>query len=120
MFSESAYYLVVGTSTLFPNAGPLGPDQITDDPSQTILVVEGKPLVASGMWTEPMDMDFSKMNGMINDGSGFNLGGLLEGGAAVATCDGRGHFIPDNENSATVMSLITPRGGEPLADDTLD
>ena len=36
---------------------PLGPDQIVDDPSQTILVIEGTPIVASGLWTEPVDLD---------------------------------------------------------------
>ncbi len=120
MYAESGYYLVVGKGTLFPSSGALGPDQIVDDPAQTILLVEGVPIVPSGVWTEPIDLDYSRMSGRIGGNPGFDPGGLLEGGSAVATTDGRGHFLSDTIDPMVFRSLVTPRGGERLADDTLD
>jgi hypothetical protein len=113
---ESSYYVIAGPGTLFPAPIPLGPDQISDDPSQTILVIEGTPIVASGLWTEPVDLDA----GNLRSNPGIEPGGLSAGGVAFATSDGRGHFVPDSIDPLTFRSLITPRGGERLADDTLD
>ena len=119
-FSESAYYLIVGQGTLFPKDGPIGPDQVSDDLSQTILVIEAMPLIPSGYWTEPIDLDFAKIQGKIGANPGIEPGGLLEDGVTFATADGRGHFLPNDTNPATVRALVTPRGGERLPDDTLD
>ncbi len=118
MYYESAYYLIVGQGTLFPVTGPLGPDQIIDDPAQTILVIEGTPIVSS--WTEPVDLDFTKMSGTIGSRPGIEPGGLLDDGVAMATADGRGHFLPETTDPSIVRALVTPRGGERMADDTLD
>jgi hypothetical protein len=119
-FYESNYYLIGGPGTLFPSGFPLGPDQITDDPSQTILVIEGTPTVASGLWTEPVDLDFSKIQGNLGMNPGVEPGGLLDDGVAFATADGRGHFVPLTIDPMVFRALITPRGGERLPDDTLD
>ena len=120
MTLQSAYYLITGQGTLFPKSGPLGLDQITDDMSQTILVTEGTPIVASGLWTEPVDLDFAKIQGKLGTNPGIEPGGLLEDGVAIVTADGRGHFVPDNIEPITFRSLITPNGGERMRDDTLD
>jgi hypothetical protein len=121
MYTQSAYYLITGPGTLFPSPNaPLGPDRITDDVSQTILVVEGTPIVASGLWTEPVDLKFANMQGKLGSNPGIEPGGLLEGGVAMATSDGRGHFIENNVDPLEFRALVTPRGGERLADDTLD
>jgi hypothetical protein len=120
LYLESAYYLIVGPATLFPPAGPLGPDQIADSPAQTILLTEGTPLVPSGMWTEPIDMELAKMSGQIGSNPGIDPGGLLDEGVAIATVDGRGHFIRDTMMPNTFRALVTPGGGERMADDTLD
>ncbi|MGV3483908.1 MAG: DUF1559 domain-containing protein, partial [Planctomycetaceae bacterium] len=40
-YFECHYQLVTGDQTLFPPSGPLGPKQVLDDPTKTILVVEG-------------------------------------------------------------------------------
>ncbi|MGB7344750.1 MAG: DUF1559 domain-containing protein [Pirellulaceae bacterium] len=117
---ESDYYLVVGANTLFPPTGPMNPQDIIDSPTQTMLVIEGNPSVTTGMWTEPVDLNFAKMSGQINGSRKDDPGQLLEDGVAMATVDGRGHFLP-NETSVTVFNaLVTPGGGEPLPDDTLD
>lgn len=122
-FGVSAYYLITGPNTLFPKSGPLGPDRITDRSSQTILVVAAQSppgLTAIGKWAQPGDLDSRKMQGVINGTMGVEIGGYLESGATFATADGRGHFVGDDVPATTVNALITPRGGEPLADDTLD
>ncbi|MGB0595165.1 MAG: DUF1559 domain-containing protein [Rubripirellula sp.] len=119
-FSESAYFLIAGAATLFPATGPLGPDSIADDPSQTILVIEAKPTVASGMWTEPMDLEFSGMSGRLGSNSVREAGGLFDDGTAIVTVDERGHFLPNSIEPNVFRSLVTPRGGERLPDDTLD
>jgi hypothetical protein len=120
LYRESAYYLITGPGTLFPPSGPLGPNRVADAPSQTILLIEGVPLVPSGMWTEPIDLDFNQMSGQIGSSPGIDPGGLLDGGAAMATIDGRGHFVPDTMMPSIFRALVTPSGGERLADDTLD
>lgn len=117
---ESDYYLVIGANTLFPPKGPMSPKDIVDSPTQTLLVIEGKPLVPTGMWTEPVDLDFAKMSGQINGSRKDDPGKHLDDGAAMATVDGRGHFLNDETSITVFNALVTPAGGEPLPDDTLD
>lgn len=120
-FYEAGYYVITGKGTLFPPSGPLGPDSLVDDPSQTILVVEGNPSVPSGMWTEPIDLDYSRMTGRIGTNPGLEPGGLFAEGVCFATVDGRGHYLlSDTTDPIEIRSLVTPRGGERLPDDTLD
>jgi hypothetical protein len=119
-YYESGYYLITGQGTLFPNTGPLGPDQVSDNLSQTILVTEGTPLVPSGMWTEPVDLDFANIQGKLGTKPGIEPGGLLEDGVAFATVDARGHFVSNVMEPMTFRSLVTCRGGERMRDDTLD
>ncbi|TWU42166.1 DUF1559 family PulG-like putative transporter [Novipirellula artificiosorum] len=117
-FSESAYYLVTGPGTLFPPTGPLSPGNLVDDPAKTILVVEASPSMTMGLWTEPIDVDVTMIQGI--GGTISDIGGLLDDGVAVATVDERGHFVADTMPLSTLRALFSPRGGEPLADDTLD
>jgi len=115
--SETAYHLVTGTETLFPSTGPLGPKQVADGATKTLLVVEGR---GSSCWTEPIDIDAAATGGVIDAASGVGLGGVTDGGMCAVTVDGRGHFLSEATPSMTVTALITPRGGEPLPDDVLD
>ena len=120
MAEQSGYHFITGQGTLFPSSGPLSPDQVTDDPALTLLVVEGAPMTSGGVWTEPVDLDFAMMRGSINGTPGVEPGGLLEGGAALATVDGHGHFAKETLSPNTFRSLVTPTGNEPLPDDALD
>lgn len=119
---QSGYYLITGPSTLFPTNGSLAPDKILDNRSQTILVIAGAPPVntAIGGWAEPIDLDYSKMRGVINGTVGVEPGGRMTSGATMATVDGRGHFLPNDFSPTTFNALVTPNGSEPLPDDTLD
>ena len=120
LFSESAYYLITGPETLFPPEGPLRPDQVTDGAAKTILVVEGNPDTLIDIWTEPIDLDVTKMQGRINGPTADDPGKLMDSGAAIVTVDERGHFLPNSTPATTFQSLVSPAGGEPLRDDTLD
>lgn len=118
--SGPAYFLITGTGTLFPTTGPLAPEDVTDDATQTLLVVEGSPVTPPMSWAEPVDLPFAMMTGRLAGNPGNEPGGLLEGGVAAATVDGRGHFIEDTIAPTDFLSLVTPSGGERLSDDTLD
>jgi hypothetical protein len=98
----------------------MSPTEVTDDPSQTILVIEANPNSSAGVWTEPIDMNYGKMRGQINGTAGIEPGGMTEGGAAMVTVDERGHFLPETMSPNVFNALVTPRGREPLPDDTLD
>ena len=118
--NEANYFLVTGVGTLFPPSGPMDPANITDKPDQTILVIEGQPSPIGFTWTEPLDLNFGMMTGQINGTSNDDPGKLIESGAVMATVDERSHFLPNSTSVTTINALLTPAGGEPLADDTLD
>lgn len=129
--SEAAYFLITGPGTLFPPAPssspagtfrPLSPRAITDDPSQTLLVVEASTSTSNfyPSWLEPRDLDVTSMQGLIGTSPGREIGGIHSDGAVVATIDGRSHFLSDQTPPSTVMALISVSGGEPLSDDVLD
>ncbi len=119
---ETAYYLVTGPGTLFPTATTsLGPQDVLDEAAKTILLVEAKPPTGTGLnWMEPVDLDVRKMQFAIAGNDGVEIGGQHERGAVVATVDGRSHFLRDNLSPVEVRALLSPAGGEPLADDILD
>lgn len=128
--TDTPYYLITGLGTLFPPAPPgnptigfrsLGPKDVIDNPGQTLLIVEAaSPPNSMLVWTQPIDLDIGQMRGTIGGSPGLEIGGITEGGATVATIDGRGHFIDEATSPQTVMALVTIAGGEPLADDVLD
>ena len=121
-FGSSSYYLVTGPGTLFPPSGPLGPGDVVDGAAKTLLLVEavGNQYGGLSSWAEPIDLDFATMQGKIGALDGIEPGGVQDDGAAIATVDGTGHFLPDTFSPSVFRSLVTPAGGEPLRDDVLD
>ncbi len=121
---EACYQLVTGPNTLNPSTGPLKPDAYLDDPAKTALVVEAYSgstgLVSTGNWMEPTELDITKMTGQIGLTPGVEIGGVTSGGAAIATADGRAHFLNENVTPDLVLAILTANGSEPLADDVLD
>jgi hypothetical protein len=119
---ESHYALITGPGTLFPPNGPLGPNDVSDDPSQTLLVVEFVPpsLTTLSHWTEPVDLTLAQMRPSIGTVPGTEIGGNHEGGATAVTVDGRGRFLRESLDPPVLRALITPQGGERLPDDVLD
>ena len=118
----SDYYLVTGPSTLQPKSGPIGFNAVSDEVSQTVLVVEGRPTVASGLWIEPIDFiitemigDIRSIPGTIREGS--EIGGVSPNGVVVATVDNRVHFISETTEPFYVKGMLTATGDEPLPKD---
>jgi hypothetical protein len=119
--AQCYYHLVTGDRTIFPKSGPLSPKRINDDPAKTALVVEGMSKFSStSAWTEPTELDFQSMTGAIGQNPGTEIGSVTEGGAAIATVDGLGHFLEESMPQDIVLAILTASGGEPLADDVLD
>lgn|GEM_PF-373820 len=121
---ECFYQLVTGERTLFPRTGPLSPQKLLDDPSKTGLVVEALPPKSrqnlTSVWMEPTELDIQGMSGLIGSKPGIEIGAITEGGVAIATVDGRGHFLEETTSPEIVLAILTASGGEPLADDVLD
>ncbi|TVQ01296.1 MAG: DUF1559 domain-containing protein [Planctomycetaceae bacterium] len=123
--NQSNYFLITGPGTLFPPAPPrsvrpLGPGDVRDDPGQTLLVVEAQPLGGwANQWTEPLDLEVDRMRGTLGSATGLEIGGVVPGGAVVATVDGRGHFLDEQTPPVAVMALTTIAGGESLPDKLL-
>lgn len=119
---QSGYYLITGPGTLFPASGPLAPDKVSDEKSQTILVIVGRPQLNTslGGWAEPVDLDAAMMQGVVNGTIGIEPGGRMKSGVTMATVDGLGHFLTNELSPTTFNSLVTPNGNERLPDDTLD
>ena len=114
---EPNYFLVTGPGTLFPSSGPMGPTGLIDSAAKTLLLVQAENgTLQSGKWTEPGDFDIGSTSLSI----GVDIGGSHEGGAVAATVDGRGHFLREDIDPSVVKALLTPAGGEGLADDVLD
>jgi predicted Zn finger-like uncharacterized protein len=120
LYNQSGYHLITGAGTLFPSTGPLGPGDIIDDPAQTILVIEARSNIGVTSWAQPGDVDIANIKATIQGGAEIELGGLLNEGLGMATTDGRGHLLPSSPDPLILRSLVTPRGGERLPDDTLN
>ncbi|MGV3484915.1 MAG: hypothetical protein ACO1RT_10900, partial [Planctomycetaceae bacterium] len=71
-------------------------------------------------WTQPNELDIRAMSAVIGSNPGSEVGSVTEGGAAMATVDGAGHFLDETTAPDVVRALLTASGGEPLADDVLD
>ncbi|MBL8874013.1 MAG: DUF1559 domain-containing protein [Planctomycetaceae bacterium] len=111
---EANYVLITGSGTLFPPTGPLSSKDVSDPTDQTLLVVE----VRNGgqSWTQPGDIDVAKLKFQINAAGKDSVGGNHQGGAVVATVDGKSAILPERLAGSTFRALITPSGGEVLND----
>ncbi len=115
----TSYMLITGPGTIFPPQGPLAPEDISDDPQQTLLVVE---VYNNGSdWTKPEDIDRSKMNstigkkpiGVINTAP-TAIGGNHIGGATGVFADETSAWIPEDLSPGVLDALLTPNGSEPV------
>ncbi len=118
--NHSNYYLVTGPGTLFPPTGPMSPSRIADEPDKTILVVESNHYPTSGSWLEPIDLNIDDVLGATAAGGRQSLGMVDAGGVCVATADGQARYLADTTSPGLLAALLSPAGGEPLADDVLE
>ncbi len=110
--AEANYVLLTGNNTVFPSSGPLSPQQIPDGKSNTLLVVETDNNKIE--WSQPWDIDVSKLNTKIGASGPNTIGGIQTDGAAVVFCDGSSGWLPEDLPPVLLNGLISPQGGEPI------
>jgi prepilin-type processing-associated H-X9-DG protein len=107
----TAFVLVTGEGTAFPDGRGLRFDQITDGTSNTLMVTEacGQGIV----WTDPRDVDVGRHPIAVNapgSRSGRSPGILSSyhpSGAQVAMADGSVQYIPANIDPEVLRRLTT-------------
>lgn len=116
----TAYAIVTGNGTAYPQGKGLKLKQITDGQSTTATVVEacGQQLV----WTEPRDIALAALN------VGINLPGkqpysspgawssFHANGAHTLFADGSVRFISQSTDPAVLKALLTATGGDTVGD----
>jgi len=109
---ESNYSFVVGPGTLFPTPFSDSVEEVFDEPSETILLVETK---EGGLtWTQPGNLDNSNGVG-IGTRPVTDIGGNFANFVLVATVDGNGITLNPQTPIATIQAMLSPDGGEFVA-----
>ncbi|MDB5390281.1 MAG: hypothetical protein JWM11_5927 [Planctomycetaceae bacterium] len=118
--SFTAYAVLVGPHTMFPDGKGLAIRQMTDGTSNTIAVVEacGQQIV----WTEPRDVPIAlsqigvNMTGERKNHSSGILSSYHSGGAQALLADGSVRFLSQNIEPTVLQALATADGGEQVDD----
>jgi len=124
----TSYFAVVGPKTAWPGPKSRRLDEITDDPGNTILVMEAGGLDVP--WTEPRDVDFDAIAALTTPDPKIvgNVGHyreppsfyIVEGRAInVLTADFTVHEISSTTPGKRLAPLLTSQGGEPADIDAL-
>ncbi len=95
--TNSGYYALVGTGTLFEGTKGIKIAEITDGTSNTLMFVAAKRNIP---WTKPEDISFHP------DQPLPALGGFVEGQFRAAMCDGSVHLFDTNEVKDRLKWLI--------------
>ncbi|MBS0264085.1 MAG: DUF1559 domain-containing protein [Planctomycetes bacterium] len=117
----TAYAVITGPATVFPNQKAIRVAEITDGTSHTIYIGECSGL--NIVWTEPRDIDVSKQKMGINlpgDRPGFSssiLSSYHREGAYVALADGSVRFLSETIDTNVLQALTTATGGEKVPDE---
>ncbi|MBI2805624.1 MAG: sigma-70 family RNA polymerase sigma factor [Planctomycetes bacterium] len=99
------YQVFTGLNTMFNGAKELGPRDVTDGTSNTILAIEAKQAV---VWSQPADLVLPKDETKLPP-----LGGLFKAGMHVLMADGSVRFRSATTPAATIRAAVTPAGNEP-------
>lgn len=109
---ETPYVVVAGPRTAFPDGRCVALSEVSDDPGQTLLVVE---IEGSGIhWMEPRDLYVTQMSRRINPPSGQGISSPHPtGGANVVMVDGTVTFLSADElTESELESLVTIAAGD--------
>lgn len=108
------YVAIVGNETLWPMTQSVSFDEIADEPSDTIIVIE---IANSDIhWMEPRDLFFHELlldEAKFRDRPSLHL--LFEGHAGITNCafaDGRVRQISLQIDALTLKALFTRNAGE--------
>ena len=106
----TSYLAVVGPDTAFPGSECVSLDDITDDPTQTLLIVE---VANSGiLWMEPRDLHVTQMATTVNATSGQGICSEHPGGAVVVFADGHTEFLSESTTAEELAAMLTIAGDE--------
>lgn len=107
------YLAVVGPGTAWNVDHPVSLDDMTDGPSNTLLLVE---VVGSGIhWAEPRDLILGQMAPTVNAKPGLGISSRHVDGAYGLMADGSVVFLSDKLSPATIRGLLTIDGGEDVS-----
>jgi len=101
------YLAVVGEETAWPGETPLASEDVTDELSSTILIVENRG--AEVPWMAPTDLSLATMSFEINSPEGVSS--KYDEPAAVML-DGSLHRLRNDLPAAALRALLTAAGGE--------
>lgn len=110
---QTSYFAIVGPGLIFP-----GPDQsasldaIPDGAAGTFLVVESQSLPV--VWTEPRDLDLSRMSLRVNDPDLPSISGQHTEGASLAYANGHVSSLPETTPTQAIRAGLTIDGGETI------
>ena len=103
------YLAVVGQNTIWPGAAQRKTDEVTDEHSSTILLVENAG--ENVHWMEPRDLHFESMSFKLNDPRGVSS---PYDSPAVVMLDNSLRRLEDELPSAVFRALLSVDGGEQL------
>lgn len=115
---ESSYMVIVGPGTLFPGTTSQSTGKISDDVSLTILVAESP--VSGVVWTQPKDLDATRMKFSVNGAMSGEVASLHPRGANVVMADGHAKFLSDLLPDAYLKGLTTTSGREDIPPESLE
>lgn len=101
--NQTHYLAVVGKGTMFESTDAPKPDEVTDDPNNTIMIVEADHAVP---WTKPEELEFDAK------APRRSLQGLYPSGAMVLMANGSARLLPKEMDDETVRGLVTKDGNE--------
>ncbi len=106
------YLAITGPDTVWPNEGKVRLKDISDDPGETLLLVE----VADGLadWSEPKDLSLEELCDSKNEEKTLKLFSVHSGGAHVVFCDGFIQWMRAETLVKNLRALATRNGGEKI------
>lgn len=112
--TNTSYFVVVGSQTVFPGAVPVSTKDIPDGTSNTVLLVEA---ADSGInWLEPRDMSYEEAIRGLNPKSGWGISSHhKDGGACVAFGDGSVRYLPDDTPVDQLQRILERNDGQPVS-----
>lgn len=113
----ASYVMVVGPLTLSSGKTYTPPGAIRDGQHRTIAVAE---LANTDIpWSEPRDLNWSKMSWQVNDRAQPGVSSHHPGGALVVFIDAHAQFLSNRTDPNALRALFTIAGGEPVDPDDL-
>jgi len=96
----TSYVAIRGPGTMFPGSTSTKFDDVTDGPSNTLMIVEVANVAIP--WTAPLDLDVRTMSFRINDPRRPSISSMHPGGAAVTFGDGHTQFVRESSSPSNL------------------